>query len=133
MNSAPAGRETIKFVKSGAEPKRGNSKKTIQSGAEMRVLGTNRPLTSNKVVTQAFIDKSPPTKKQTKQDAESVIERYHDFYGQTSEDNKNRSQTKRASDPSLDSDNFSMCSDVIRHMNTHGDHYVPDGDEDHYV
>lgn len=130
VNSAPAGRERIKFTKSGPEPSKG--KKNIKSAAELRVLGSSRPLTSGKVVS---VDKHQATKKVENKVTvnPSVIEHYHDYYGQKVADVKQKPHEKRMSGASFDSDNFSMCSDVIRHMNTHADHYVPDSDEDHYV
>lgn len=130
VNSAPAGRETVKFVKSGPEPTKSGSKKNIKSAAELRVLGSSRPLTSGNVIS---VEKPKPAKKKPEPNSESVIERYHDLYGKTAAEDKQKPGAKRVSDASIDSDNFSMCSDVIRHMNAHADHYVPDSDEEDYV
>lgn len=75
----------------------------------------------------------PPGQKTPNPDV--VIERYHELYerrGTTT----SRDATDRISERSLDSDNFSMCSDVIRDMNTHAEHHVPDSeyeDADVYV
>ncbi|XP_067942712.1 uncharacterized protein [Watersipora subatra] len=129
VNSAPAGRERIKFTQSGADSqKEPGSKKTIMSGTELRVLGSARPLTSKNVIKPAFVE-TP----KDKQESESVIEHYHDLYGLQKKEARDKAVSKRDSVVSLESDNFSMCSDVIRHMNTQGETSESGYEVDQYV
>lgn len=115
------------------------SSKRITSAAELRTLGGNRPLTGGKLVVlekpKIAGGQQSPTRSAS---GDVVIERYHDKYGQPTEPDMVGGSYKPIDDvTSLDSDNFSMCSDIIRNMHIHGDHYVPISDEesvaDHYV
>ena len=92
-------------------------------------------MTSGKLVKPAFAETAPKKKTEgTKLRADAVIERYHDHYERKSAEVKRKASTaKRVSQSSVESDNFSMCSDVIRHMNTQAGHYIPESEDDHYV
>ena len=158
IQSAPSGKEMIKFdtyspTSAAPTPPR----KSITSAAELRPLQSgSRALTGGQLIipdsAKSASDRnnnkisnkttephgSGSSSAGIQKPGDVVIERYHDKYGKPTVPDAAGGTHKPHDDiTSLDSDNFSMCSDIIRSMHMTHDHYVPeDSDievEDHYV